>query len=236
VTKLKEKRDAVFDYNKLRRTVIKGIPCDFVPHRVGGGENCKPGEINIRAEVWKNVINLDSFKKKCVEKFNNENTEVQVKNAEELFSHFKDLGLQEPKSKFEKTLYEDVFLDLDRTDLGNKAYMIPPKTGKNPLFNVLMAYAHYDPEVSYCQGMNIITAWILKYTQSPIPQGNELNSYGLPTNLDYNELDSFFILLYICQEKKWREIYKPGMEKIVQHLTLLSEVLSTSFEQVYNHL
>jgi hypothetical protein len=57
-----------------------------------------------------------------------------------------------------------VDLDLKRTDLGNEAYMIPPKTGKNPLFNVLMAYGHYDPEVSYCQGMNIITAWILKYT------------------------------------------------------------------------
>lgn len=35
----------------------------------------------------------------------------------------------------------------------------------NPLFNVLMAYGIYDKEVGYCQGMNIVASWILKYTQ-----------------------------------------------------------------------
>ena len=79
--------------------------------------------------------------------------------------------------------------------------------------------------------MNIITAWILKYTQEKTEM--KPNKYGFDTNLDYNEVDSFFILLYICQEKKWREIYKPGMKHIIDHLTLLSEVLSTSFPDVY---
>ena len=113
--------------------------------------------------------------------------------------------------------------------------MIDYKTGKNPLFNVLIAYGFFDEEVGYCQGMNIVTAWILKYTQDKT-DGGELNSYGLPTDLDYNEVDAFFILVYVCHVKKWREIYKPGMEKIVSHLTLLSEVLSTSYEEVYIHL
>jgi hypothetical protein len=82
--------------------------------------------------------------------------------------------------------------------------------------------------------MNIITAWILKYTQDKTEQ--KPNKYGLDTNLNYNECDAFFILVYICTEKDWRDIYKPGMDKIIQHLTLLSEVLSTGFTKVYKHL
>ena len=60
---------------------------------------------------------------------------------------------------------DDIDLDLERTDLGNKAFMIDLKTGNNPLYNVLSAYGHFDPEVGYCQGMNIVAAWILKYMQ-----------------------------------------------------------------------
>ena len=70
---LQSQHDKVFDFNKLRRTVIKGIPCTFVPHRGGGGESCQDGDINIRAEVWKNAIGLYNFKQKILAKFNSEN-------------------------------------------------------------------------------------------------------------------------------------------------------------------
>lgn len=81
-----------------------------------------------------------------------------------MFCFYRDKGLNKSSSKFDKTLRLDIELDLERTDLGNEAFMINFQTGKNPLFNVLSAYGHYDPEVGYCQGMNIISAWILKYT------------------------------------------------------------------------
>jgi hypothetical protein len=56
---LQENHDSVFDFYKLRRTVIKGLPCEFVPHKTGGGECCLDGEINIRAEVWRNIIKIE---------------------------------------------------------------------------------------------------------------------------------------------------------------------------------
>ena len=37
------------------------------------------------------------------------------------------------------------------------------KCGNNKLFNVLIAYANYDNEVSYVQGMNYIVALLLFY-------------------------------------------------------------------------
>lgn len=39
------------------------------------------------------------------------------------------------------------------------------KAGNNKLFNVLKAYANYDNEVSYVQGMNYIVALLLLYIQ-----------------------------------------------------------------------
>lgn len=52
-----------------------------------------------------------------------------------------------------------------RTDLNNPFFLIPFKTEKNPLFNVLNAYANYDKDVGYVQGMNIIASWLLKHLQ-----------------------------------------------------------------------
>ena len=57
----------------------------------------------------------------------------------------------------------EISKDLCRTDLGNSAYE-RDMGDNNPLYNVLMAYGLFDKEVGYCQGMNIVASWILKFT------------------------------------------------------------------------
>ena len=52
---------------------------------------------------------------------------------------------------------------MDRADLGNEDFKASVHSGQNPLYNVLNAYAHLDPEIGYCQGMNIVVSWILKF-------------------------------------------------------------------------
>ena len=179
---LKEKREKVICHKKLRRTVIKGIPSGHIPHSIGGGE-VPLTEKNIRAEVWRKMISLEDLKTDMVEDFNlkldgkstpqiGSLTVQQVQavpsvgkcldKPEQLFHFYKNMKF--PNEKQEQKLYHDITVDLKRTDPGNQAYAQDHKSGKNPLYNVLMAYAHFDPEVSYCQGMNLITSWILKYT------------------------------------------------------------------------
>ncbi len=53
--------------------------------------------------------------------------------------------------------------DIERTDLRNAKFKIDYKTGGNALYNVLYAYAHFDPGIGYCQGMNVIASWLLKF-------------------------------------------------------------------------
>lgn len=72
-----------------------------------------------------------------------------------LYEHYRDHGDAEVFRKINK--------DLDRTQIGNINYKIDPKTGKNMLFNVLNAYAMYDHQTCYCQGMNFIVALLLTH-------------------------------------------------------------------------
>lgn len=58
-----------------------------------------------------------------------------------------------------------VKVDLPRTDIGNQNYNNNEKDfitqRKNPLFNVLMAYAAFDPKIGYVQGLNLMAAFFL---------------------------------------------------------------------------
>lgn len=48
--------------------------------------------------------------------------------------------------------------DLARTITGFKGFKIDPASGKNKLYNVLKAYANFDMEIGYCQGINYLAA------------------------------------------------------------------------------
>jgi hypothetical protein len=61
------KQREIFNGNKLRQTVLYGIPCNFIDHKTGKWNNSD--EINIRAEVWKHITNLVSLKDKFLEDF-----------------------------------------------------------------------------------------------------------------------------------------------------------------------
>ena len=89
-----------------------------------------------------------------------------------------------------------------------------------------MAYAHFDPEVNYCQGMNIVAAWLLKYLQEPNFKGQ----------LEYNEEDAFFMLIHVCVRLRWRDVYIPSMIKFIEMSTLIEEILSTTYPKVHKHM
>lgn len=88
---------------------------------------------------------------------------------EDLYNYYKNLSNRLGNCSFETKLEYELMIDLKRTDPKNEIYQIDYKTGKNPLFNVLKAYAHFDWECNYCQGMNFIVSWLLKFLQEPDP-------------------------------------------------------------------
>jgi hypothetical protein len=101
-------------------------------------------------------------------------------------------------SKIDYEIIHRINKDIKRTSIGNQDFKIDYKSGQNQLFNVLVAYANYDPEINYCQGIAFIVA-ILLY------------------NLE-DEEDSFYALVYIMQNLKWRYCFDKGTSKISEFI------------------
>ena len=122
-----------------------------------------------------------------------EMTKPVVKDSRELYEHYKDL-------EDEKVGYI-IKLDLKRTAIGNEFFKLDPATGKNPLYNVLNAYAQYDPEINYCQGMNFLVALLLKHLE--------------------DEEDAFYCLVHIMEELDWKGCFSVDMIKLNEFVEFL---------------
>ena len=165
ISQLAEKKAQILDNDKLRRTVIKGIPCNFIKDHgkvdittIGQENNYifdqrltphgetmffqsrtqKDCTINIRAEIWKHICKVDQTKEASLENYNKNRTESMpaIYCADQLYHYYRHI--HNARSEF------DLKKDLARTDLNNPFFLTPFKTEKNPLFNVLNAYANYD--------------------------------------------------------------------------------------------
>ena len=148
------------------------------------------------------------------------------------------------KLKYTEQISDDILKDCPRCNFSKcEQFKCDPRTLKNPLFNVLNAYAHYDPEVAYGQGMNYVTANILAYTQhaelkSPKIMGNQrtmdviVNEESWP----FDEVTAFYILVFIMEDKGWREIIRPGIPGLMILLETIEQCLSQDLPQVVDHL
>ena len=105
---------------------------------------------NLRGRLWKIICHIDDLKHQIIEEHNNDlnrlsagfGNKIPVRNSRELFDFFKN-------QKDDKLTFE-INKDLKRTTIGNENFALDPKSGDNKLYNVLNAYAHFDPEINYC--------------------------------------------------------------------------------------
>lgn len=84
------------------------------------------------------------------------------------------------------------------------------------LFNVLLAYANYDFEIGYVQGMNYIAAMLLMYIE--------------------DEERVFWCIIYLLSRKNWRQIYIEEMPKLMELIAIVENKLDKQYPQVAQHL
>ena len=103
----------------------------------------------------------------------------------------------------ESQIQKDIF----RTMSDLKLWREDSQGGNNKLYNVLKAYANYDNEVNYVQGMNYIVGLLLLY----IPDEDQV----------------FWCLHQLMQKRDWRQVYTQDFPKMKQ----LAQMLETSLER-----
>jgi Rab-GTPase-TBC domain len=125
---------------------------------------------------------------------------------------------QEPYSHY--LLYKDVSIqklilkDISRTFPHHPLFKFPDGQGQQGLYNILKAYACYDTEAGYCQGMNFIVGVLLMI---------------MP------EEKAFWTFVSIMFDKDWRRLFIDGTPRLNKILFELKCRLETSDYQLYTH-
>jgi len=106
--------------------------------------------------------------------------------------------------------------DVPRTSSVFESCQIPMDSGKNPLYNILAAYAELDPEVGYTQGMNFLVALIYQ-------------AVG-------NETLAFTLLQKVMYDLKWRDCYRDDLIKLISITRKLKQWLMKEHKTIAVHL
>ncbi|XP_035792291.1 rab GTPase-activating protein 1-like [Anopheles albimanus] len=131
-----------------------------------------------------------------------------VENRTEMFDSYRVLITKE-------TSCETVIQrDINRTFPAHKFFKENGGTGQENLYKVSKAYAVYDTEVGYCQGLSFIAASLL---------------------LHMPEEEAFCVLVALMYNYGLRDMYKMGFESLYLRLYQLNRLMKDQLPDLYDH-
>ncbi|XP_075235859.1 growth hormone-regulated TBC protein 1-like isoform X2 [Lycorma delicatula] len=136
-------------------------------------------------------------------------------------------GAEALKSDYEANLFQSLLdgpvnqdiVEIIRTDLPrtfpDNIYFNTTDEHQQKLFRVLLAYAHHNPRIGYCQGLNYIAGLLLLVTHCE---------------------DTSFWLLKVLVENKLPDYYSPTMDGVITDIEVLSELVKEKMPDVHRHI
>lgn len=115
------------------------------------------------------------------------------------------------RSGYEHQIHVDVQRTFRRHFLFSREY----GRGQCELFNILVAYSSYNPEVGYCQGMSSAAALLLMY---------------------FPEEEAFEMFVSIIENNRLETLFDKKLSKIPRLQKVQEEVFRAVVPEVYNHL
>ena len=142
----------------------------------------------LRPIVWKNLVQTD--------------TKVLTQSYPSLINS---------ETPFEK----QIIRDSTRTFPSHEMFQSPDSEGIESLRNLMHAYAVYDKEVGYCQGLGFVAGLLLMI---------------MP------EEEAFCVFIQILQENRIRNMYKPSMSLLSICNHQLDKLIEETHPHLYYHL
>ncbi|XP_058066260.1 rab GTPase-activating protein 1-like [Anopheles bellator] len=131
-----------------------------------------------------------------------------VENRTEMFDSYRVLITKE--TNCETVIQRDI----NRTFPAHKFFKENGGTGQENLYKVSKAYAVYDTEVGYCQGLSFIAASLL---------------------LHMPEEEAFCVLVALMYNYGLRDMYKMGFESLYLRLYQLNRLMKDQLPDLYEH-
>jgi len=148
------------------------------------------------------------------------------------------------KSEHSKFLYErlskvnskwDMYIDKDvpRTR-NNEPFFKKPEYGTpEKLTRILKAYAAFDPELGYTQGMNEIVGVVLMVMSNYSASNQYQDTLQIPKSAEKN---TFWILVYLMQELKYRDSFKDSCPKLMENVFKFEGMLREEAPDMLEHM
>jgi hypothetical protein len=138
-------------------------------------------------------------------------------------------GLLQKDTPVAKAIEKDVSRTFPEYEMLRSA-TLSEKDLENQLTNILTAYANFDPEIGYTQGMNFLAATLLHH----MDLGKIEKDYNV---VECNfECEVFWVFVYIMREKDWRRVYMDGTPKLMDLLKDLDIRMKKELPKLHNLL
>ena len=135
-------------------------------------------------------------------------------HSPEIYAKLIDLDNPEEEHRIQKDVTR-TFTNYPMTE--NKVdHSWDTEKGQSMLFNVLLAFANYDTQIGYVQGLNYVAAMLLMHIQ--------------------DEEKTFWCLTYLLNRKNWRRIYTEDMPKLMELIDEVEQKLIVDYPDVDKHL
>ena len=132
--------------------------------------------------------------------------------------------------------------DVPRTSstFSNENFDLPMSTGKNPVFNILSAYAEQDQELGYTQGMNFIAAILYVAVQDEVLafsimqrlMQSKQQAHQIEAQLRANNIRQAKNLAQQCE---WRFVFTDQMPKLNAFIKDIKKWLQETKRILYIH-
>ncbi|XP_011505946.1 PREDICTED: growth hormone-regulated TBC protein 1-A [Ceratosolen solmsi marchali] len=139
---------------------------------------------------------------------------LSVSGGEELRHNFHNLYQQLLIGPHDSHVSDIIKTDLPRTFPDN-IFFNNTDRHQRQLFNILLAFAHHNRQVGYCQGLNYIAGLLLLVTKSE---------------------ETAFWLLKVLIERILPEYYTPTMKGLITDIDVLAELVKIKMPDVYQHV
>ncbi|EGG13429.1 RabGAP/TBC domain-containing protein [Cavenderia fasciculata] len=158
-----------------------------------------------RADIWRSMIELDGMVKSKMDTLH-----PNIESSNDVYMDY--------LNRKDEEIENDVATDAVRTfpSPAYKKKMIERQQGnRQTLYNVLKAYAIYNPEVQYTQGMNYLALILLCY---------------------YDELDSFWMMDLLIRNHGMNHFFRKNNTLLPSYLKMFESELMAQLPVLHEHL
>jgi len=122
--------------------------------------------------------------------------------------------------------------DVPRTYTREPFFKKPEYQAQERLHRILRAYANFDPELGYTQGMNSL-AGLLLMVMSNYNQSEQKDYYQIPKSCEKN---CFWIMVYIMNFKDFRQMFVDNCPRLMENLFKFEQLIKEEIPDVFAHM